>query len=185
MFSFRSPLRLTVRCVLYYNTSWQGDPLRVPVASPRPLVLQGIGPHRTSETYRPKGATRITRIVWPMHHQSGERSCYPRHLHDQGDFAPPWTPRSEGRSWLSPLNTPSTNPTRIGYAPSFPPMDHDQHFGYWTSSRVFAPCTTTKERPWMRYCQESASPHPGLCPDPTQPSYPSVCFIYDGLLRFC
>lgn len=53
------------------------------------------------------------------------------------------------RGLRSPVE-PSTNPARIGCAPSLPPMDHGQHFNCWTSSRGFAPCTTTKERPWMR-----------------------------------
>jgi hypothetical protein len=43
--------RPTARCALYYNASWQGDPLRVPVASPRQ------GRDRNRAVPIPKGRT--------------------------------------------------------------------------------------------------------------------------------
>ena len=55
------------------------------------------------------------------------------------------------RRLRSPPAPPLTNLPQVGCAPSVPPMDHGQHFGCWISSRVFAPCITTKERPWMRF----------------------------------
>ncbi len=122
---------------VYCSTSWQGDPLRVPVASPRLLVLQGCEPFRTIKTYR-RFITRRKRL-------------------------------------RSPPAPPSTNPAWIGCMSSFLPRDHGHHFDCWTSNRGFALCTTTKDRPWMRFLN-LASPRPGHCPDPIQPSYPAVFF---------
>ena len=100
-------VRITARCVLYYNTSWQGRRCALPLHPSSSWYKSGIEPSCTIKTYR-RFITRKRRL-------------------------------------RSPPAPPSTNPTRIGCAPSFPPMDHGQHFGYWTSSRGVAPCTTTKE----------------------------------------
>jgi hypothetical protein len=179
MFSFRSRLRITARCVLYYNTSWQGDPLRVPVASPRLLVLWDIESLRTIKTFR----RFITCIVWPMHHQSGERSCYPRHLHDQGDFAPLWNPRSKGRSWLSPLNTPSTNPTRIGCAPTLSAVGSRPAFRLLDFEQGFRSLHIDQgNRPWIRICNNPClAEHRGMLKPytihlPLQFDYLSKCY---------
>jgi len=102
------------------------ETLRSPVASLWPLVLWGIEPLRTNKTY----CRFITRTVWPLHHHSGERSCYPRHPHDRkGDFR-------------SPFGNPSTNDSAVGSRPAFRLLDFDQG-----------------QRPWMRFMTKGRAPH--------------------------
>jgi len=84
--------------------SWQGSPLRAPVASLRLWLFQGIEPVPEPETVSPVNheqgletclstCTEPCTNVWPSDHQSGERSCSHRYPHD--DFI-------------------ETNPARIG-----------------------------------------------------------------------
>ena len=102
-----SSLTLTARCVLYYNTILARGPAgRVPVASPRALVLQG---HRALSSHQQN--------VSPFYHSQEETSLSSRTTIDQGDFAPLWNPRSEGRCLLSPLNTQSTRAWRFAPPP--------------------------------------------------------------------
>lgn len=120
--------------------SWQGGSLRAPVASPRPWLFQGIEPMPEPEDRiagQPlagefslpapidQGAIappEPTHTVWPLHHQSGERSCSPRYPHDhfmettssrpkEGSFRAtlPWNhPIEQGR--VPPLATPTNRP---------------------------------------------------------------------------
>ena len=97
-------------------------------------------------------------------------------------FHSPLDPSTKGRIQLSlwkPIDQPyadwmhaivSVDGSRpafrlLDFKQGFRPLLHDQG----TSLDAFPLCP-------------SASPHPGRCPDPTQPSYPAVCFIYDCFL---
>ena len=104
----------TARCVLYYNTSCQGVPLRAPVGSPRPAAL-----HRPDHFI--EGRFQRQRNVWPLHRHSGGASRLPQDPHGQrvavgsrpgscrldrtgGDFALPWTPSSRVETSALPLH---------------------------------------------------------------------------------
>lgn len=68
--------------------------------------------------------------VSPFYHSQEEPSRSSCTSIDQGDFAPPWTPRSKGRRWLPPLNSPSTRAWRFASPPG---PNHAQ-----TSGRLIA-----------------------------------------------
>ena len=75
-------LRLTARCVLYYNTSWQGRRCALPLHPSRLWRNSGIKPSCTSETYR-RFITRKRRLRSPPAPPSTKGTSLPCGTFDQ------------------------------------------------------------------------------------------------------
>jgi hypothetical protein len=123
----KSRFMWSARCAVYYTASWQGSPLRAPVASLRPWLLQGVEPvsepadriagqtlawlgdvplhlHRTMDQWGYRAPLKPTRgrLRSPCPHRLGGRSCPqdPRPLHGDQPCAA-WMPPS-CRRWITP-----------------------------------------------------------------------------------
>ena len=92
----------TRKMCVYYTPSWQGGPLRAPVASPRPC---GASRHRA-------GSAPAERLAVPSPLMGASK--LPQDPHGRGDFALPWTPSTNGLS--CPLE-PTTRRAPTGPAP--------------------------------------------------------------------
>ena len=103
--------------------SWQGGPLRAPVASPRPVALPGIGPNQRQ------------RNVSPFHLSQTSGRCTTA----RGSLRPP--PRPHGQRIavgsrpklcaLDPIDQPCADWTPA----SVSPLDHDQACPAWTAPK--------------------------------------------------
>lgn len=124
MFLFRSPLRLTARCVLYYNTSWQGDPLRVPVASPRLLVLLGVDPFAPSKRFAVLSrAGRDFALLLHLHRPRGLRSPMDPSIKGEKLALPSEHPINQPYAgWMSAIVSP------VGSRPACRLLDFEQGF---------------------------------------------------------
>ena len=179
MFLFRSPLRLTAQDVYCSTILARGPAARprcIPPAFGAPVALSPLPHHQN---------------VPPFYHSQASGCCItsqesvpaaPDTPMTRAAFHSPLDPSTKGRIQLSlwkPIDQPyadwmhaivSVDGSRpafrlLDFKQGFRPLLHDQG----TSLDAFPLCP-------------SASPHPGRCPDPTQPSYPAVCFIYDCFL---
>lgn len=143
----KSKFRATARCRLYYNRDLgKGD------AGALPLHPSGLW--RSRIHYHFTGAPCT---VWPLHHHSGERSCFPRNPHD---------PRENSLSLWTPIaNSIEANLVQFGYAPrepSAPPVEPLDQGAYslplWNRRPVVPARLRAKARPWQSRLVASANP---------------------------
>ena len=114
----KSRFMWSARCAVYYTASWQGSPLRAPVASLRPWLLQGVEPV-SEPADRIAGQT----LAW--------LGDVPLHLHrtmDQWGYRAPLKPtRGRLRSPCPHRLGTSWRPTLRGLdAAILPKMDHSK-----------------------------------------------------------